>query len=242
MERLSAEYLTLATLAQAERWDALLARSGLAKPDADAVRASEAHGPLLAALRDAEARGLDVDRAFPLLVSGRSFDDAQDVAAVLHGRVQRWSEAARSRRQGTGNFIAGLIPRAERVADPDLARALLERDRAMEQRARTLAEQAIEEGRAWVRRLGTAPADPIAHYRFVREVSVVAAYRDRWHITGGRALGAESRSANTEQRVQRQSALVAARRASIIGRAQTERTQTDRAVEVQRDVGKGVEL
>ena len=29
MERLSAEYLTLATLAQAERWDALLARSGL---------------------------------------------------------------------------------------------------------------------------------------------------------------------------------------------------------------------
>jgi len=29
MERLSAEYLTLATEAQAERWDALLARSGL---------------------------------------------------------------------------------------------------------------------------------------------------------------------------------------------------------------------
>ena len=32
IERLSAEYLTLATLAQADRWDALLAHSGLTDP------------------------------------------------------------------------------------------------------------------------------------------------------------------------------------------------------------------
>jgi hypothetical protein len=61
LERLSAEYMTLATLAQAERWDALLARSGLSAADIDAVRASEAHGPLLAAFREAEAQGLDVE-------------------------------------------------------------------------------------------------------------------------------------------------------------------------------------
>ncbi len=185
MERLAAEYLTLATLAQAERWDALLARSGLPKADVDAVRASDARGPLCASLRDAEARGLDVDGTFPLLVAARSFDDAQDVAAVSHGRVERWSQAARSRRQGTGNLIAGLIPRARRVSNPDLARALLERDEAMQQRARTLAEHAIEKRPAWLRRLGTAPADPVRREHFVQEVSVVAAYRDRWYITGG---------------------------------------------------------
>ena len=61
MERLSAEYLTLATLAQAERWDALLVRSGLTDAELESVRASEAHGPLLASLREAEARGLDVE-------------------------------------------------------------------------------------------------------------------------------------------------------------------------------------
>ncbi len=242
MERLAAEYLTLATLAQAERWDALLARSGLPKADVDAVRASEAHGPLCASLRDAEARGLDVEGTFPLLVAARSFDDAEDVAAVLHGRVERWSQAARSRHQGTGNLIAGLIPRAQRVSDSDLARALLERDEAMQQRARTLAEQAIEERPAWVRRLGTEPADPIGRERFVREVSVVAAYRDRWHITGGGTLGAESDSANNEQRVQRQRALAAAQRALIISRAQTQGTPTGLALEVQRDLGKCVDI
>jgi ATP-dependent exoDNAse (exonuclease V) alpha subunit len=55
LERLSAEYLTLATLAQQERWDNLFARSGLSDADLAAVRASTAHGPLLAAFRDSES-------------------------------------------------------------------------------------------------------------------------------------------------------------------------------------------
>ena len=141
MERLSAEYLTLATLAQAERWDALLARSGLTEAELEAVRASEAHGPLLASFRDAEARGLDVEAAFPRLVAGRSLADAADVAAVLHSRVDRWTQAAGGRRRTAGNLIAGLIPRVQGVNDPEMARALAERDQAMEGRARALAEQ-----------------------------------------------------------------------------------------------------
>ena len=65
MERLSAEYLTLATDAQAERWDALLVRSGLTRADIDAVRSSEAHGPLLAAFREAEAAWLGYRGGLP---------------------------------------------------------------------------------------------------------------------------------------------------------------------------------
>ena len=102
MERLSAEYLTLATEAQAERFDALLARSGLSDDDLAAVAASAARGPLFAGLRDAEARGLDVEAALPKLVAGKSLADAADVASVLHGRVDRWSQAAGGRRRHTG--------------------------------------------------------------------------------------------------------------------------------------------
>ena len=132
MERLSAEYLTLATMAQSERWDSLLARSGLTEGDLAAVRASAAHGPLLAAFREAEARGLDVEDAFPRLVAGRSLADAADVAAVLHGRVERWTQAASGRNRRADNLIAGLIPRAQGVSDPEMAQALAERDQAME--------------------------------------------------------------------------------------------------------------
>ena len=138
MERLSAEYLTLATLAQADRWEALLARSGLTEAQLEAVRTSEAHGPLLASFRDAEARDLDVESTFPRLVAGRSLADAADVAAVLHGRVDRWTQAASGlRRRTAGNLIAGLIPRVQGVTDPEMAQALAERDHAMEERARS---------------------------------------------------------------------------------------------------------
>ena len=216
MERLSAEYLTLATDAQAERWDALLVRSGLTQTDIDAVRSSEAHGPLLAAFREAEARGLDIEAAFPQLVAGRSLTDAVDVAAVLHARVDRWMQAASGRRRGADHLIAGLIPRVRGVTDPDMARALTERDQAMEGRARTLANQAIEAGHGWVQRLGPAPEDPGHRARWLREVSTIAAYRDRWHITGPAPIGDRNEVESTEQMSQFRRALAAAEHARAI--------------------------
>jgi conjugative relaxase-like TrwC/TraI family protein len=240
MERLSAEYLTLATLAQAERWDALLARSGLSEADIVAVRGSEAHGPLLAAFRDAEARGHDVEGTFPRLVAARTLDDAADVAAVLHGRVERWSEAARGRRRGDGNLIAGLIPRAQCVKDPEMAHALAERDRAMEERARSLAEQDLEDGRGWVQRLGAPPSDPARRELWLREISTVAAYRDRWHIATGKPT--RGAAISTEQRVQHQRAQAAANRATAIGRAEINQARTTPSAEVQIDAGRGVDL
>ena len=190
---LAGEYQTLARVAQAERWDALLERCGLNDDQLEQVRASEAHGPLLAALRDAEARGLDVETAFPKLVAARSLADSEDPAAVMHGRVDRWVTAAGSKRQAAADLIAGLIPRAAGVTDPDMARALDERDQAMERRARELANQAIERGQVWVRRLGAPPSDPAVREAWRRAVSTVAAYRDRWSIGADhRPLGPES--------------------------------------------------
>jgi hypothetical protein len=241
MERLSAEYLTLATLAQSERWDALLSRSGLSESELEEVRSSEAHGPLLAAFREAEAQGLDIESAFPRLVHARSLSDAADVAAVLHGRVERWSQTARGRRRGSGDLVVGLIPRARGVSDPEMVRALAERDEGMERRARTLAEQAIEVRPAWLERLGNPPADPPSRERWMRAVSTVAAYRDRWHITGEQVLGASAEVTTIEQRDQRRRAHVAAERARAIAIAIGPQ-QVDAGTDVPLTVVKGVEL
>jgi hypothetical protein len=242
MERLSAEYLTLATLAQTERWDALLAGSGLTEAQLKAVRVSEAHGPLLASFREAEARGLDVEATFPRLVEGRTMADAADVAAVLHSRMDRWTQAAGARRRRTaGNLIAGLIPRVQGVRDPEKAQALAERDHAMEERARVVAVQGIESGQVWAKGLGAVPDDPARRARWVREVSTVAAYRDRWHITGQQTIGSRSDAMSSEQTSQRRLAEGAATRARAISH-DVHAEQASTAWEPHIEVMRGVEL
>ena len=241
MDRLSAEYLTLATEAQAERWNALLARSGLSPGDLATVTASPARGPLFAALRHAEALGLDVEGTLPRLVTARSLADAADVAAVLHGRVERWSEAAGGRRRQRDHLIVGLIPRVHGVTDPELAGALAERQRAMEQRALALAEEATVQGQAWVRALGTLPRSSVQGERWFKEVSTVAAYRDRWQIESERPLGAAPDRGDLEQLIQRKWALAAGERAKAI-HSQTTNRLISSGVEMTVEVSNGLEL
>jgi hypothetical protein len=241
MERLCAEYQTLATEAQGERWDALLARSGLSDADLASVADSPARGPLFAGLREAEGRGLDVDDALPRLVTGRSLADAADVASVLHGRVDRWTQAASGRRRQTGHLIAGLIPRVQGVSDPDMARALSERDDAMEQRARSLAQEAIAAGHAWLRPLGSRPSAPAQRERWLREVSTVAAYRDRWHIEGKGPLGPAPDRENHEQTAQRAKALSAGNWARAISTPAVDQPN-GQAWEPQVEISRGIEL
>jgi hypothetical protein len=187
---LAAEYDTLARAAQAERWDGLLKAAGLDPGQLEQVRQSEAHGPLVAALRDAEARGLDVEAVFPKLVASRSLDEAEDAASVMHSRVERWARAGAPRGRAASNLIAGLIPRALGVTDPDMARALRERDVAMQTRARELAAEALEAGQPWTRVFGAPPTD--ARRQWIEAISTVAAYRHRWNIgDDDRPLGSD---------------------------------------------------
>ena len=79
----AAEYQTIGAAAEADRWDTFLARSGLTLAQVETVRASQAYGPLIAAFRDAEARGLAVDQALPEvqgydLIRGGELDTAPD--------------------------------------------------------------------------------------------------------------------------------------------------------------------
>jgi conjugative relaxase-like TrwC/TraI family protein len=179
---LHAEYETLAQAAQTDRWDALLQLCGLTEQQLHEARSSPAHGPLHAALRSAEAFGLHVDTALPRLVQDRPIADADDIAAVLHQRVARWTQTAGTRHAARADLVVGLVPRARNVTNPDLARALEDRERAMQSRAWALAREAITNQASWVRTLGPPPANPSALKGWVRSVATVAAYRERWNI------------------------------------------------------------
>ena len=63
----------------------------------------------------------------------------------------------------------------------------------MQERAVTLAAQGDRDrSRRWVQRLGSPPSDPARRARWLREVSTVAAYRDRWHIAEQPSIGAKA--------------------------------------------------
>jgi hypothetical protein len=227
---LAAEYETLARAAQQQRWDDLLDHSGLGPRRLAQVRRSPAYGPLLAALRDAEARGIDVERTVPGLVAARPLDDAEDPAAVLRDRVDRWVQVGGSSHRASTNLIAGLIPRAVRLMDPDMVRGLEERDEAMQRRARVLAEQAIERNQTWVCRLGIPPSDPLARKHWLDAVTTVVAYRERWSIDDEQLpLGPKGPTQTIEGINQRNLAQAALERASrLSGAAETQRSELNR--------------
>ncbi len=191
IRQLAAEYETIATEAQHDRWATLIHASGLTPSQAGAVLDSDTFGALAAELRRAEANHHDVDRLLPRLVKARGFDDADDIASVL-----RWRLATATQHPATGGraaqaprLIAGLIPVANAITEPDMRRALAERHQLIEQRAATLAEQAAADGAPWMRALGARPDDPRKQEAWARYARTVAAYRDRYGVTSDDGLG-----------------------------------------------------
>jgi hypothetical protein len=197
-----AEYNTLAAVALRERYDDLMSHgSGLSDEQVARVQEAASYGALLAALRQAENQGVDVDARFPSLVTCRTLDDAEDLAAVLHERV----ELSMSTAVETGperERICGLFPKAPPVRDPDMSRALEEREALIEQSVREVATEGIRQSQPWLEPLGAPPTDPNRLERWTRCAETVAAYRERWGITGRHVLGV-SESMSLEQESQR---------------------------------------
>jgi len=104
-----------------------------------------------------------------------------------------------------------------------------------------LAEEAIAARHAWLRPLGAPPSDPAKQERWLREVSTIAAYRDRWHIEGQRPLGAVPGREDLEQTVQRKRALAAGERARAISMDTMDR-RIDPSLEPRVEIQQGVEL
>lgn len=160
---------------------------------------------------------------FSKLVAARPLDDAEDPAAVMHARVDRWASTAAPGRRLVPDLVAGMIPRARGVSDKDMARALQERDEAMARRARELALKAAARGEAWITQLGAAPTDPVRREMWLAALSTLAAYRDRWKIGEEHGpLGLSAELMSKEQTRHRDRALVAIHTARRLSRGQSE--------------------
>ncbi|GAA1996373.1 MobF family relaxase [Microbacterium pumilum] len=188
--QLAAEYETVAAAAQRERWVELIENSGLSALQVASVVASDGFAPLSAELRRAEAHHHLVDALVPLLVGSRNFDGAADIAAVLQSRLERAIASGNDRSLGrkAPRTIVGLIDEAIGPMAPEMRCALNERRLLMEQRARDLLDRALRERESWAVELGVEPAGPGAG-AWRRHAQVVAAYRDRFGVTGRCALG-----------------------------------------------------
>ncbi|MBK8468248.1 MAG: hypothetical protein IPL45_00185 [Actinomycetales bacterium] len=135
------------------------------------------------ALRTAEAHGLPVPAALPRLTE-RADVHAEDLAAVLHRRVDAWTAAAvTAGRARPADLVGGLIPPARNVTDPDTAGALTGGQALIEERADVVVAQARTAGAPWLGRLGPQPDDPDQLAEWTAVARTVAAYRDRYEVT-----------------------------------------------------------
>lgn len=227
--QLAAEYETIAATAQQGRWtrlvtDTLVHAGGLTPAQAGQVTSSEAFAVLTAELRRAEANHHDLEPLLPRLVAQRSLLDADDVAAVLTTRLAR--ATGRPAHGTTPDLVARLIPAASGPLPADAARALAERRQLIETRARTLTQTAIRDRAPWLTRLGDRPAGASDRERWLDQLTVVAAYRDRYGITSAAPLGASTQTLVQER--DRRRAAEALRRAETI--AQVHRPGVSRAL------------
>lgn len=197
--QLAAEYETIAQLAQRDRWLRLLVASGLDPEQVRRVSEEESFGPLAAELRRAEANHYEPSSVLRRVVAEREIRESDDVAAVLRWRIQRAVTPQRGRAAARPpKLIVGLIAEAVSIDDPEMQRALVERQELMEQRVQALVDEAVQARPAWVRELGNAPTGT-AGETWRTQIGVIAAYRDRWGITSDAPLGSEP--ATTNQRI-----------------------------------------
>jgi hypothetical protein len=201
-EQLVKEHQSLVASAMTVRFEAVLVQAGLPDALVAKARSSPEWAGLLGVLRDAEDRGLDAKAALSQLATLPISED-QDQAAVLRARVQRWERATGGNRAARQDLVAGLVPRAAGIDDQDLAKAVREREEAMERRAHDLAEHAVQTSAPWARPFGPPPTSSAVAKAWWDRLSVVAAYRDRWCITSSSILGEDGDVGSVRQAAHR---------------------------------------
>jgi conjugative relaxase-like TrwC/TraI family protein len=215
IDRLAAELETIAADAQRDRFIELLRRSGLTQDQRTAVVDSTAFGPVVAALRRAEANHHDLDRLLPRVVAQHGLDDADDIAAVLRYRIDKTASTPPRGCRLRPRLIAGLIPEPLGEMSDEDRQAIDERKQLIENRARSLAEDAAANGARWTRLLGQMPDDATERDRWLEAASTVAAYRDRYGVTSDPPVGGGA--ASDAQKADRLRALRAVRETAAAG-------------------------
>ncbi|GAB2615036.1 MobF family relaxase [Kribbella endophytica] len=188
----------LCQIAAGQRYRTTIDTSTLDPSARAELRASPAYGPLLAALRRAESAGLDPKTTFHKAVNQATLDDARDLAAVLHARVERLVSRTDRRRRQPQQLVAGLVRPTTTITDPAFIAPLRELESLISQRADWLAEQAEEKAAPWYKtvKAQSFEREPDELRDLVREV---AAYRERYGARGGEPLGAVPPARELEQ-------------------------------------------
>ena len=185
LARLAAEYDTIAQAAGQARWIQLLEAGGLTPDTVDDLVTTDAFGILTTELHRLEADGHDIDDLLPRVIRAGGLTDADDLGSLIRYRIQKITASYQPSTQRTTSLIAGLIPRATGITDPEMQQALTEREHLMHERVAALTEQLLDHPAPWMTILADAPADTRT-----AAVRAVAAYRDRWNITSSSPLGA----------------------------------------------------
>jgi hypothetical protein len=219
--QLAAEYDHLAAIVQHERWqtfvrDALTNAGRMSADEAAEAVATDGFAALAAELRRAEVNRHDVAAMLPRFILQRSLLDADDVAAVLASRVAR-AAAHHPVEGGEVELIAGLVPAVGGPVQPDVRAALDARRDLIEARAAELADTAVSERGPWAQRLGRAPLGAGDRARWMRQLATVAAYRERYDVTGRDPVG--TRPADVAQQRDADRAIAAVRRAQALSSA-----------------------
>ncbi|WP_230978535.1 ATP-dependent DNA helicase [Georgenia yuyongxinii] len=190
--QLAAEYDLIAASVERDRWRELVANAltgvgRMSAAEAESAITSDGFGALVAELRRADANHHDLRVLVSQVVADRSLIDAEDITAVLSHRVAK--AAAKPNGTHVPDLIAGLVPEVRGPVPDDVRTALDERRDSIEARARGLAQTAVRERAAWVLRIGEPPLDGVARQRWLHDLTVIAAYRNRYSITSRDPLG-----------------------------------------------------
>jgi len=178
VKRLADEYSTIAAGEAAWGWENSLPR--LLPSQADQLLADDYSDALAKELRRSHRAGLDVNTVLPALADAKPLNEAHP-AADLAGRVAK-ARKAHTAAGGQRRLIAGLIPAAPPAADPDIQRALDEREKLITARASAVLHQALTENQPWTKDLGPVPADARVRAQWLEAARTVAAYRDHYGI------------------------------------------------------------
>ncbi|WP_165556026.1 MobF family relaxase [Kribbella pittospori] len=188
LDRLIPIHEHLCQLDARRRFAAAVDASGLDSADRAAVQASPAYGALVGELRRAENAGLEVPDLLRSAVNQSSLTSANDLAAVIHTRLERLVTRSTRRTDQRPSTIAGLLIPSTYVSDPLLVAPLRELESRIAQRADWLAENIERERPPWRHDLLQLLQHQSAQERatFVRQVAV---YRERFNVRGHTPLG-----------------------------------------------------
>nr|WP_272948567.1 MobF family relaxase [Kribbella sindirgiensis] len=188
LDRLVPIHEHLCQLDAKRRYQPAIAASGLDPADQAALQASPAYGPLIAELRRAENAGLNVADVLHRAVNQSPLTTADDVAAVIHSRVERLIYRSLRRAGRHSAQIVGLVTPATHVSNPELIRPLRELESQIIERAIWLADDLFAKPPGWYgemsRLAGTTPGRELAE--LARDI---AAYRERYQIHAHSILG-----------------------------------------------------